>query len=316
MFDKIADRKNIELACDMCIKNKRVKERGKYIKARDKIINKAYEYVNNLSWQIKYNEPFKLYEKGKEREIICCTFVDRVIQQAILLQCEGLFERCMIKDSYQAQKGKGIHKASLKIRSWIKMFKKEGDVYFLHLDIKKYYHSIDPKILLDVLSKKIKCKKTLKLFDILFSGDVDGRGVGITLGNNISQWMGNMYLYDYDHLFSSVKNVKYLRYADDMIFLSNDKDKLHKILTRVKRKIYERNLKLSIKCIGKITDKFCLDTLGYRFFINKVLVRKRSKNNLSKAYNHKKESIPSIIGHIKWCNSKQMVKNIRRQNNG
>lgn len=313
MFEEIVNIKNLENAFDKVICNMKVIKREKYLNKKEIIINYLHKAMSNFTWQMEYSNPFYIKEKNKVREIICCSFKDKVAQQAILNLCEPIFIKCLIYDSYQAQKGKGIHKASMKLQKWIKNFSKMGDVYFLHLDIRKYYNSIDSNMLLEVLSRKIKCKDTLKLIEILLAGDKYNRK-GVILGNNISQWFGNMFLYDLDHFFSSFKNVKYMRYLDDMIFISNQKEILHKISSLARLKIKQKKLKLSINHLGKITEKNPLDTLGYKHFINKKLVRKRIKHNLSKAFaKNKEQSINSLLGHTLWANSKKMVYNIKNK---
>lgn len=315
MFEQIIDKENLLCAFEKTLANIKSERRHRYEKYKKRIVKFLSQYMGDLSWQMIYREPFIINEGGKKREIICCSFKDRVAQQAMLNVCEPIFKKCMINNSYQAQKGKGIHKASLKIRKWIKDFSKDdNNVYFLHIDIKKYYQSIDSEIMLRVLSKKIKCEKTLKLFEIALSGDIYGRGKGVTLGNNISQWLGNMYLYDYDHDFCKYKNTKYLRYADDMIFISNDKALLHQIKKDVSFKLHLRKLKMSKCVLGQITDNFCLNTLGFKFFKNRVAIRKKIKHNLSKAYAKKKSaSVASLRGMTKWANCRKMEQNMEKQ---
>lgn len=314
MFKEIVSIENLSNAFDKVISNMKVVKRERYINKKEITINYLHKAMSDFTWQMEYSKPFCIKEKNKVREIICCSFKDKVAQQAILNLCEPIFTKCLIADSYQAQKGKGIHKASVKLQRWIKNFSKNGYLYFLHLDIKKYYNSIDSKILLEVLSKKIKCNDTLKLIEILLAGDKKNRGKGVTLGNSISQWFGNMYLYDLDHFFSSFSNVKYIRYADDMIFISNEKEILHKISSVARLRIKQKKLKLSINHLGRITEKNPLDTLGYKHFINKKLVRKRIKHNLSKAFaRNKQQSISSLLGHTLWANSKKMLYNIQNK---
>lgn len=315
LFDKITDKENLFYAFDIALANLKTKKRKYQENKKEKIVEYLYENMRNLTWRMKYSNPFYLQEKKKVREIICCSFRDRVAQQAILNICEPIFAKCMIADSYQAQVGKGIHKASMKLRNWIKQFRKNGNVYFLHLDIRKYYANIDSDVMIKVLSNKIQCKQTLELFKILLAGDDEGKGVGVTLGNNVSQWLGNMYLYDLDHYFTTFKDAKYMRYADDMIFLNNDKKQLHKILNVAKLKLKHKKLSLSMKHIGQITQNNCLDTLGYRHYIDKMLVRNDIKHSLSKSIaKNNQQSIASLLGHCMWANTKKIVYNIMKNN--
>lgn len=313
LFDRITSRENLYLAFDTALANLKPQKRARHTNKRDKIVSQLHKEMRDFTWRMNFSNPFIVRDSGKDREIICCSFKDRVAQQAILLQCEPIFSKCMIANSYQAQKGKGIHKANRKIKAWIKELSKLGNVYYLHLDIRKYYQSIKPDIMLKVLGQKIKCSDTLRLFEIVMAGDSKGRGKGITLGNNISQWLGNMYLYDQDHIFSSY-NAKYLRYADDMIFLSNDKPLLHSLRRRIRCILHQlRGLSFSKSKIGMIGLRSFLDTLGYKFYINKIKVRDHIKHKLSKAMAKLNFiSMPSYLGHCKWGDTLRMVYNMRK----
>lgn len=56
-------------------------------------------------------------------------------------------------------------------------------------------------------------------------------GIGVPIGNYLSQYFANLYLSELDHLCKEELKCKfYYRYADDIVILSHDKDFLHKVL--------------------------------------------------------------------------------------
>lgn len=55
-------------------------------------------------------------------------------------------------------------------------------------------------------------------------------GIGVPIGNYLSQYFANLYLSELDHLCKEELKCKfYYRYADDIVILSDDKDFLYKI---------------------------------------------------------------------------------------
>lgn len=70
------------------------------------------------------------------------------------------------------------------------MKKKYHDYYVLKCDIKKYFYSIDKKILMNILSKKIQDKKVLAFAQLILN---DGTDIGIPIGNYTSQYFANIY---------------------------------------------------------------------------------------------------------------------------
>ncbi len=321
MYNQIKDKQNLACAFELTIKNQQLFKRERHIKNMDKIINSACLQLETKHWDIQYRNSFVRKEGGKMRLIQPCSIVDKVIQRAMLNILEPVFKRSMITECYQAIKERGMHKGVQKIKSYISLLlqnNKKQRIHYLQVDIKKYYESIDQTILKKVLKHFIKDKDVLMLFDTILNGDSKGRGAGVSIGDPISQWLGNIYLYRADHYFKSLKGIKYLRYADDMVFLSKSQKKL-----RALRAILDNyfsvwyKLELNPHKFGRITETNALDTLGYKFYINRVAVRKHIKHKLSKSIRKQKvKSTPSYLGHCKWANSVKMVKNIENREYG
>lgn len=73
-----------------------------------------------------------------------------------------IFENTFIFDSYANRKGKGTHAAIKRYQYFAK-----HNEYVLKCDIKKFFPSIDLEVLKTVFRKKIKCKDTLWLMDLI-----------------------------------------------------------------------------------------------------------------------------------------------------
>lgn len=339
LYSRITSLESILNAYDKCLKNTKPSKRIYYMD-KNKYVAKVQEIFASGHYRVKFRKSFEIIEGRKLRLITPMTFVDKMIQECILAQIEPIFIRAMIPNTFQSIKGRGIHRATTKIFKDIKKLAKHKDllcpkeskidknireqyrgktseVYYLHTDIKKYYHNVDRYILMDILKKKIFCEKTLELI----WGCIAERGV--VIGANISQYLANIYLYKIDHKYYGLNSgkwnaVKYFRYADDMIFLCRDRDTLEDIKKKLAKDIKALNLQHSMVEMGRIISWqekkdnphfYTLDSLGYVFYKDTINVRDSIKKKMQKALRKgKTKSIPSYVGHFKWAHSQTLLR--------
>ena len=144
-------------------------------------------------------------------------------------------------------------------------------------------------------------------------------GVGIPIGNYVSQYDGNFNLSVVDHWLKEVKGVKYyFRYMDDMVIFGSSKEELHK-LKRELDEFMAVNLKQVLKHNWQVfpTKVRGVDFVGYRFFGEYTLLRKstcktfkrrmlsissKRENNVSPTYS-KWCSFNSYVGWLQHCDS-------------
>ena len=177
----------------------------------------------------------------KKRLISAAPFRDRVAHHALCNLIEPIFEPKFIHDSYANRLNKGTHKALDRLTQYMRRFD-----YVLSMDVKQFFPSIDHQILLDYLAKYILEPRTLQLCGqiiatgqgvlkdeyemVYFPGDTlfaSQRPRGLPIGNLTSQFLANFYLNPFDHFIKrSLKCKGYLRYVDDMLLFSNDKQEL------------------------------------------------------------------------------------------
>jgi retron-type reverse transcriptase len=199
-----------------------------------------------------------LIKDPKERVISASSVRDRVVYHALMNILEPLFERQMICHTYACRKGKGPHAAVLYAFSRCKALANKGSsAYFLKLDVRKYFDSIDHGILKSQLAHIIKDKKILT---ILF-GVIDSyhtlEGKGVPIGNLTSQYFANLYLSSMDHyILEKLRPAAYVRYMDDFVLWETDKPKLQTTLERI-RQYAEGTLRLTLKqpVLGKIATR-------------------------------------------------------------
>lgn len=143
--------------------------------------------IKNKTYQPKPYKKFTIYEP-KERTIYAPSFEDVVVQHAIYRVIYPIFDRSFISQSHGCRKNHGTHSASEYLQ---KSFQQnDEELYYLQLDIKKYFYSFDRDILQLLLGKKIKDKELIELI-MMFARYDEPKGVPI--GNFLSQLFGLIY---------------------------------------------------------------------------------------------------------------------------
>lgn len=260
--------------------------------------------LKNKSYSPKEYRTFKIYEP-KERLIVAPAFRDSIVQHTIYNYVYEIFDKSFIFDNYGCRKLKGTHKASQALQDYMRA--SSSDSYYLQLDIRKYYYSIDHKILKDRIARKIKDNRVVELIMLFVNVESEK---GLYVGNVLSQLFGLIYLDRLDHFVKRVLKVKrYVRYVDDFILVGLTKDEAHsykKIIVDYLRDNLE--LELSKFRIAKISKGS--NFVGFRTWRSKKFVRKRSLHNFSKAL--KKNNISalnSILGNASHSSSYTYMKN-------
>ncbi len=247
----------------------------------------------------------------KLREVFAADFSDRVVHHLVVPLLEQIFEPLFVYDSYSARKGKGIHHALKRVEKFSK-----SSTYYLQLDIKNFFYSIDKRLLFQLLNRTIikrydqKVKDTditkgemLWLVHKIIFHDVTRETIikdkktlermpphktlfkiskekGLPIGNLTSQFFANVYLNDFDNFCKRIlKCKKYIRYVDDFVIFGDKKEDLLQKKVIIEKYLDEK-LKLSLR------DRFVLkqmndgvDFLGYIIRPHYTLVRQRVIKN-------------------------------------
>lgn len=287
LYEKIISIENLKLADLKARKHKEKKNYGIkiYDCKKEKNIYNLHRRLKEKTYKTSSYDVFKLKEYEKEREIYRLPYYpDRITHHAIMNVLEPIWTNIFIKTSYSCIKGRGTTLCSLDVRKAIKEFPLQKKVYFLKLDIKKYYPSIDHDILKEIIRKKIKCEDTLWLLD-----EIIDSAPGVPIGNYVSQYFANLYLTYFDHWVKEELKVKhYFRYADDIVILSDDIDSLYDIFKKIEWYLTTK-LKLTIKNNWRISEiavdakskvGMAIDFVGFKMYREHILLRKRIKKNL------------------------------------
>lgn len=240
---------------------------------------KIQKMLIDKSYRVSAYKTETINDNGKERVLYKLPYYpDRIIQWAIMLQIETIFNKNFCYHTCASLKGRGIYRA---VRLSKKYTKKEVECrYCLKFDIKKFYPSINKRILKELIRTKFKDKDLLWLLDLIIDSYPDERGLPI--GSYLSQYLANFYLSRFDHFLKEKLRLKFVvRYMDDICIYSDNKAHLHKILAQV-RAYLNNYLDLQLKSNYQIfpTQTRGVDFVGYRFFGKFTLLRKSIAKNI------------------------------------
>lgn len=270
----------------------------------EKYLGQLQEMLLNKTYNTSDYVTFIKHDSGKDREIFKLPyFPDRICQWAILQVIEPYLIKNLIKNTYSAIPGRGIHLALHDIDQAIQ-HDVPGTQYCLKLDARKYYPSINHDILKQKYRRLFKDDDLLWLLDEII--DSTPGDTGIPIGNYISQYSGNFYLSSFDHWIKEVKHVKYyFRYMDDIVILGSDKAELHKLLLEIKE-YFRKELKLTVKDNWQVFPTFVrgVDFVGYRTFLNYKLLRKTTcKQMKRKMTKLQRKCIENnqLMNYSEWC---------------
>ncbi len=208
-------------------------------------------------------EEYTMYDP-KKRIIHKASVRDRVVHRLVYNALYHYFDKRYIYDSYSCRIGKGTHKAYVRFRHFVNAMSRNytKPCYVLKFDIRKCFESIDAVVLKHMLRKYIEDEKLLRIICIV----IDSFPKGLPLGNLTSQLFINIYLHELDwYAKHTLKCNCYLRYADDVIITSHDKENLEKLYLDIEFFLcHELHLVTHKKVIRSIYSG--IDVLGVVFF--------------------------------------------------
>jgi retron-type reverse transcriptase len=142
LWGKICTLDNFKQAYKNAIKGKRRYEEVKFIEkyGPEKYLSELLEEVKENRYRVSKYDVFTKMTGGKEREIWKLPMRDRIVQHAIMIHIEPIFRETFIIDTFSSIKGRGIHGALKRIK---RDLRKHNYTYYLKLDIRKCYPSLD-----------------------------------------------------------------------------------------------------------------------------------------------------------------------------
>lgn len=279
-MEAIAEPANLRLAFWKAAKSKRAKADCRAFQERLEE-NVASLRAELLSGSVAVGEyhTFTIYDP-KERTICAASFRERVLHHALMNVCELVLERAAIFDSYACRKGRGQQVAVRRATGYARQ-----NGWFLKMDIRKYFDSIDQEVLRGLLARKFKDAGVLEVFDRILATYQTAPGQGLPIGNLTSQHFANYYLAPLDRFIKEGLQCRsYVRYMDDFVVWGETAAELREVWRRVEDFLTtELKLELKSNVMLNRTERG-MDFLGYRIFPRDLRLAKRSKRRFASKF--------------------------------
>lgn len=245
--------------------------------------------IANLMKQIKEKRyhvgkyrNFTIYEP-KERLIRALPYRDRIVHQWYIYEfIKPYILPRLIQDTFACIDDRGTHKAVSKVQKYMRIMKRNyGEYYILKCDIRKFFYSIDKRILFEIMKKYITDKHLLEFTHLIIFDEEEN--IGIPIGNYTSQFFANIYLNELDQYVKNELKVKYyVRYMDDFICLVKTKEEAKELKAIIEQFLNDK-LHLNFNQKSRYyPNKMGVDFCGYRIFETHRLLRVNSKRKIKR----------------------------------
>ena len=225
---------------------------------------------------------------------------------------------------YASIPGRGTTKGKEVISRWIRNRKLR---YFVKLDVKKCFESIDHKKLMDFLESRIANNRLLNLIWSLI--EIFERGLSI--GSYLSQYLCNLYMsIMYHEIMENMYRIRNgkrrgkrvnlvhhcLIYMDDILMIGSRKRDLEKAVKLAVKKATEMGLEIKPNYqIREITGNF-IDMLGFKICRTHTEIRGRIFLRVRRSFRKARKSLTfrtakkciSYYGYLKHTDSRKIQK--------
>ena len=194
---------------------------------------------------------------------------DRIVQTALRMVVEPIFEHRFAEHSYGFRPGRGCKDALRRVQALLD----EGHTWIVDADLKSYFDTIPKDRLMSRVAERIADSRMLALIRSYLDQEVmeeltrhEPTERGTPQGAVISPLLANIYLDPLDHLLA-VSGVEMVRYADDFVLLCRSAEEAKAALARVQTWVEENGLTLHPEKTRLVdaTQPGGFDFLGYHF---------------------------------------------------
>ena len=243
----------------------------------------------------------------KTRPLGIPTVKDRIVQTALKMVLEPIFENEFLPISYGFRPGRGCKDALREVDRLLK----EGYTWVVDADVKSHFDSIPHDLLMDRIREKVGDGKILNLIELFLKQEImeDMKRwtpiSGTPQGAVLSPLLSNVYLHQLD-LTLHQNGYKMIRYADDWVVLCRSMDEAKAVLSLMQLWIDQNGLQLSPEKthIGNSLETgHGFEFLGYRFeggcrYVRSKSLKKFKDNIRAKTRRTRGDSIENIISDL------------------
>jgi len=242
---------------------------GQYAKELDANLRRLSEELRTGSYRPQQIRRHYIPKPGSKemRPLGIPTVRDRVVQTALRMVMEPIFERDFAAHSYGFRPGRGCKDALRRVEELLEA----GYVHIVDADLKSYFDTIPKDRLMALVGQKVSDGRILALIEsFLEQGVLDGAREwtpeqGTPQGAVVSPLLSNIYLDPLDHLMEE-RGLEMVRYADDFVVMCRTEQDAAAALAVVQQWTAAAGLTLhptKTRLVDEREDGF--DFLGYHF---------------------------------------------------
>ena len=350
MEDKLSF-KELYNCYQLCLKTKK-RKMGTYNFVDENICENLYNLLNEINTRQYTPLTSNCYvvKYPAYREIFAAQFRDRIVQHFYMNELEEILTAELTKGCSSCVKGRGTTYALNLLKRYVKEVSKDGskNCYFLKIDLSGYFMSIKRETVynkfVDLINNKYKGKhKEILLYlssQIFLNNPAENcvykcsqelrnrvperrkmkknSDYGMAIGNLTSQAGSNLNLNEFDHfVVEYLKLTNYVRYVDDIVVISNNKEELENALPKIIDKLKETHQVVNLKktkidtayhgvpFLGKVTYPY----RGYQVPSKQVYIRmmQKTKNFSYSDIDNLIAKTNSQIGFLKNYNCRKVI---------
>jgi RNA-directed DNA polymerase len=235
------------------------------------------------------------------------TVRDRVVQTALRMVLEPIFERDFAAHSYGFRPGRGCKDALRRVEELLKA----GYVHIADIDLKSYFDTIPKQLLLAQVGQKVADGRVMALVEAFLEQRVmDGikewtPEEGTPQGAVVSPLLSNIYLDPLDHLMAE-RGFDMVRYADDFVVLCRTPQEAAAALATVQDWTAQAGLTVHPTKTRLVDERVHgFDFLGYHFKAGHRWPRTKSRKKFrdmirAKTKRTSGHSMSQIIESLNW----------------
>jgi RNA-directed DNA polymerase len=210
---------------------------------RDELVSGQYRPMANRKKEIPK-------DGGRKVRVLSIPSIrDRVVQGALRLILEPIFEADFQEGSYGYRPGRTAHEAVDRVVDAIR----GGGTRVIDLDLRAYFDNVRHHILLGKVAKRINDRDVMRLLKLILKAT---GSKGVPQGGVISPLLSNVYLNEVDLMLEKAKEVTregrhegvdYARFADDLVVLVDSQPRGGRLLAQVTGRLREELAKLEVE---------------------------------------------------------------------
>lgn len=217
--------------------------------------------------------------RTEKRPLGIPTVEDRVVQTALKMTLEPIFEREFSRHSYGSRPQRGPKGALKEVDQLLK----QGQRWVVDADLKSYFDTIDHDLLMERVSEHVSDGRILALIRSFLECEVTDKGEtyspdrGTPQGGVISSLLANIFLNPLDHMMAE-EGFEMVRYVDDFVVLCRTEQEAKEALAKVQTWVESQRLTLhpdKTVLVNEADGSF--DFLSYRFERGNKFPSKKAK---------------------------------------